>query len=243
MIVLFTDFGGSDLYVGQVKAVLTRMAPGVTVIDLLHDAPSFQKRAGAHLLAALARQFPAGSVFLAVVDPGVGGPRQPVVVEADGGYFVGPDNGLLSVLAARAAGYRCWRIGWQPGSLSPSFHGRDLFAPIAAALSGAAFPHEKLIPIEQLDVRLGADDLPEIIYLDHYGNAMTGLRAGTLAQDAKLLVNGQILEFAHTFSRAKERSVFWYENSIGLIEIAVNCGSAAGLLGLAVGQAVHVQPA
>src|SRR5215510_10038563 len=102
MIFLFTDFGSADIYVGQVKAVLAERAPRVPVIDLLHDAPPFNIRAGAHLLAALSTRIPRGSVTMAVVDPGVGGRREAVAVLADGRWFVGPDNGLLSVLAARA---------------------------------------------------------------------------------------------------------------------------------------------
>lgn len=242
MIILFTDFGSSDIYVGQVKAVLAQAAPGVQIIDLLHDVPNFQIRAGAHLLAATLGCFPKDSVFLAVVDPGVGSSRQPVVVEADGQYFVGPDNGLLSVVAARASQRCFWRIDWHPQNLSHSFHGRDLFAPIAAAIAGGVFPHDKLTAIEQLDVRLGADDLSEVIYLDHYGNAMTGLRTGTLAHDAKFEVNGQVLQYARTFSAVPEAAAFWYENSVGLVEIAVNCGSAAEQLELAEGQALEVVP-
>ncbi|MFN3717069.1 MAG: S-adenosyl-l-methionine hydroxide adenosyltransferase family protein, partial [Thiobacillus sp.] len=103
MIVLFTDFGTGDPYVGQVKAKLMLHAPRQLVVDLLHEAPDFNAHAGAHLLAALSAGFPAGTVFLAVVDPGVGMPRDGVVVLADGRWFVGPDNGLLSVIAARAA--------------------------------------------------------------------------------------------------------------------------------------------
>lgn len=242
MIILFTDFGSSDIYVGQVKAVLAQSAHGIQLIDLLHDVPNFQIRAGAHLLAATLGRFPKDSVFLAVVDPGVGSSRQPVVMEADGQYFVGPDNGLLSVVAARASRCRCWRIDWRPENLSASFHGRDLFAPIAAAIAGGAFPKDKLMPIEQLDVRLGAEDLFEVIYLDHYGNAMTGLRADTLTHDAKLEVNGQVLQYARTFSAVPEAAAFWYENSVGLVEIAVSCGSAAKQLELAMGQALEVAP-
>ena len=130
MIVLFTDFGTDDIYVAQVKAQLMQQAPpGTPILDALHSAPNFQVRGAAHLLAALQASFPARSVFLAVVDPGVGGPRAAAVIEADGKWYVGPDNGLLSVVAARATTLRTWRIAWRPQSLAASFHGRDLFAP------------------------------------------------------------------------------------------------------------------
>src|SRR3989304_9493243 len=131
-IVLFTDFGSVDIYVGQVKAVVQRLAPGVAVIGLLHDAPAFNVRASAQLLASMVGGFTEDSVFLSVVDPGVGSTRDAVVVQADERRYVGPDNGLLSVVAARAVKVDCWRILWQPKQLSASFHGRAPFSPVAA---------------------------------------------------------------------------------------------------------------
>lgn len=241
-IVLFTDFGGADLYVGQVKAVLLEHAPQIPVIDLLHEAPAFNPRAGAHLLAALARQFPAGSVFLAVVDPGVGTDRDPVAVAADGRWFVGPDNGLLSVAAARSSASCPWRIHWHPAGLSRSFHGRDLFAPVAAWIARGPFPRDKLSALERLQVEFGSEDLPEIIYIDHYGNCMTGLRAALLPTGSRLKVRGLRLERAGVFSQVPWGEPFWYENSLGLAEIAVNLGSAAEKLGLAIGQPVGIEP-
>ncbi len=240
MVILFTDFGSSDLYVGQVKAVLAQSSPGITVIDLLHDVPNFQVGAGAHLLAAMSDRFPKGNVFMAVVDPGVGSSRQPVVMAVDGQFFIGPDNGLLSVVAARTSQRNFWRIDWRPETLSQSFHGRDLFAPIAAAVASGTFPHDKLTSIDQLNVQLDAEDLFEVIYIDHYGNAMTGLRVAALSYDAKLSVNGLSLQYVRTFSESPEGDMFWYENSLGLVEIAVNCGSAALKLELVVGQAIAV---
>ena len=235
-IFLFTDFGAADLYVGQVKAVLAREAPGIAVIDLVHEAPAFNLRAGAHLLAALAAQIPAGSVTLAVVDPGVGGPREAVAVEIDGRWFVGPDNGLLSVLAARAAKATVWRITWRPDYLTPSFHGRDLFAPITAALARAEFPAGRAVRADRLQVEFGATDLGEIIYIDHYGNAFTGLRAHAIAPDTRIVAGSATLAHARVFSAVPPGEAFWYANSLGLVEIAAHGGSAAAKLGLAVGQ-------
>jgi S-adenosylmethionine hydrolase len=238
MIVLFTDFGSGDLYVGQIKAVLTRWAPHIPVVDLLHDVPGFAVVPAAHLLAALAPQFPAGSVFLAVVDPGVGSERAAVAVEADGRWFVGPDNGLLSVAAARAGTSRIWRIVWRPEGLSRSFHGRDLFAPVAAWLAAHPFPTDRLAPADSLEVRLDAGDLAEVIYIDHYGNAMTGIRAGAVPRDRELRLEDQSIPYARVYSDAGQGAVFWYENSIGLVEVAVNRGSAAAALGLKIGQPI-----
>ena len=236
MIFLLTDFGAAGLYAGQVKAVLAGHAPGVPVVDLMHDVPAFDVKAGAHLLAALAAQISAGSVTLAVVDPGVGGAREAVAVEADGRWFVGPDNGLLSVLAARAEASRCWRITWRPAELSASFHGRDLFAPMAAAIARGEFPAGKAVTVAGLNVSLGGTDLGEIIYIDRYGNAFTGVRAQGLPRDTRVVAAGRSLDYARVFSAREAGEVFWYENSLGLVEIAGNGCSAAQKLGLAVGQ-------
>lgn len=235
-IVLFTDFGSGDLYVGQVKAVLARLAPGMTVIDLLHDAPAFNVRAGAHLLAAMAGCFAGDSVFLAVVDPGVGGARDAIVMHADERWYVGPDNGLLSVVGARARNSDCRRIVWQPQQLSASFHGRDLFAPVAAALAvQGGLPDGGFERADRLKVEFGGGDLHQIIYVDHYGNAHTGIRARGIARDAVLVAGEHRLSHARVYSEAAEGEAFWYENSQGLVEIAVNCGSAAQLLQLKIG--------
>lgn len=240
MLVLFTDFGLQDPYVGQMKAVLAQHAPGVPVIDLLHAVPDFNAHAGAHLLHALSGGLPPGAVVLGVVDPGVGGPREGVVLHADGRWFVGPDNGLFSVLAARANHVEVWRIVWRPESLSASFHGRDLFAPIAAAIACGAVPHERLHALDALEVRFDAGELPRVIYIDHYGNAWTGVRGGLLDADAPLHAAGRALPGRRTFCEAEKGEAFWYVNSVGLIEIAANRASAAALLGLKVGDAVRL---
>ncbi len=135
MIVLFTDFGSAGPYVGQMRAVLVRAAPDVPVIELFSDAPAFNAKASAYLLAAYCAEFEPGTVFLAVVDPGVGGPREAIALEADGRWYVAPDNGLLALVARRADAAQWWRITWRPANLSASFHGRDLFALVAARLA------------------------------------------------------------------------------------------------------------
>ncbi len=238
MIYLYTDFGASDVYVGQMHAAFAFHAAGVPLIDIFHNAPPFQIAANAHLLAALCGRLPAHSVVCAVVDPGVGSDRNGVVLEADGIYFVGPDNGLLSVIAARAKKFQAWKIIWQPEYLSATFHGRDIFAPITAWIGRGEFPADKLAVLNQLGVQSGPQDLPEIIYIDHYGNAYTGLRCLGLKADAVLSVKGIRLQRARTFSDLPLGKEFWYENSLGLAEIAVNQGSAATRFGLQIGDAV-----
>jgi S-adenosyl-L-methionine hydrolase (adenosine-forming) len=237
-IVLFTDFGSADPYVGQVRAALLRDAPGVPVIDLLNDAHPYAVRPAAHLLASLVPQFPQGAIFVAVVDPGVGGARLPLVVQADGYRLVGPDNGLLSVFAARARDARLSRIAWTPERLSSSFHGRDLFAPVAARLATERVPEGWLAPVGALAVDFGAGDAGEVIYIDHYGNAMTGIRASKVPREAQLDIGGRRLRYARVFSDAENAVPFWYENSQGLVEIALNRGSAAREVGLEVGTPV-----
>ncbi|MGH8661343.1 MAG: SAM hydrolase/SAM-dependent halogenase family protein [Burkholderiales bacterium] len=239
MIFLFTDFGGGGLYVGQVKAVLQSQAPKEVVIDLLHDAPAFNVKAGAHLLAALAERIPRESVTLAVVDPGVGGPRAPVAVAADGRWFVGPDNGLISVAAARAKKREVFSIGWRPQELSASFHGRDLFAPVAAMLARDSLKTAKLKKAA-LAVDFGPDDLGEVIYVDHFGNLVTGLRAASAPRGRKLGVNGREVPYARVFSAVRRGDAFWYENSLGLVEIAAHSASAAETLGCKLGDAVGI---
>jgi len=231
MVFLFTDFGTGDLYVGQVKAVLHQRAPDAQIVDLLHEAPAFNVKASAHLLSALAARIPAGSVTLAVVDPGVGGARDPVAVLADGRWIVGPDNGLISVVAARAAKHEVHTIEWRPEKLTASFHGRDLFAPVAAMIEAGARKAAKLKKRAQLAVRFGPEDLGEIVYVDHYGNLLTGMRAGTVPRDRALVINGRKIPYAQTYSQVQPGEVFWYENSLGLVEVAANSASAQQLLG------------
>jgi hypothetical protein len=241
VIVLFTDFGTCDPYVGQVKARIAQLAPNELVVDLLHEVPPFNAHAGAHLLAAFAPHFPPGCVFLGVVDPGVGGARDAVVVTAGARWFVGPDNGLFSVWAARAGDAKIWRITWRPPQLSASFHGRDLFAVVAADIARGAFPQEKLVAVERLGVEFDAGDLARILYVDHYGNAWTGVRASAVPPNARVLVAGHTIPPGEGYPFVGKGEAFWFANSVGLVEIAANRDSAARRLGLEVGDRVTVQ--
>jgi hypothetical protein len=239
MIVLCTDFGLAGPYIGQVKAVLARQAPGVPVVDLFADLPAFDPRRSAYLLAAYADWFQAGDIILAVVDPGVGGPRGALVIDADGRQLVGPDNGLFELVLRRARRAECWAISWRPAALSATFHGRDLFAPVAARLAlGEAPPGTPSAPTRRPD---WPDDLAEIVYVDHYGNAMTGWRADRLPADAVLEAGGRRIGRARTFADVPAGHALWYENANGLAEIGVNGGSAAAQLGLRPGSPVVVQ--
>jgi S-adenosylmethionine hydrolase len=235
MIVLFTDFGNGGPYLGQVEAKLYSEAGDMRVVHLVNDAPAGEPRLSSYLLAATSSDFPPGSVFLCVVDPGVGGERLPVVLKADDKWFVGPDNGLLNSVAVQAERVHWWIIHWKPEKLSASFHGRDLFAPIAAQLATGNHPDEN-------DCYPGPDlnswpaDIPAIIYIDHYGNAMTGWRY-TRDLDNKVLVWNRMhaIEQAGTFCEVEPGQAFWYCNSSGLVEIAVNRGRADQKLGVTAG--------
>lgn len=248
MIVLFTDFGASGPYVGQMKNVLMREAPDAPVLDLFADAPTWNPKAAAYLLAAYVGEFPAGTVFLAVVDPGVGGPRRPLVLVADGRIYVGPDNGLFEIVCRRA-NTSVWReIIWRPARLSASFHGRDLFAPVAARLArGAGLDHgidgDWARPLPEGARRPEwPDQLAEVIYVDSFGNAITGLNGAGMSADARIsLPDGRLIGSARTFSEVPLGQAFWYENANGLLEIAVNRGRADAVMGLSVGTAIAVE--
>lgn len=241
MILLYTDFGWEGPYVGQVKTVLASLAPSVPVIDLMHDAPAFDARASAYLLAALMSEVPEECVVCGVVDPGVGSDRPPVALKADGRWFVGPGNGLFEIAARRANSCEWHRLDLMPEWLSSTFHGRDLFAPTAARLATG-----QNVPLKPLsNGRPGEDwgnDLGEVIYVDHYGNAVSGLRAELVSPKAELIANGRRLKRAGKFSDLPEGEAFWYENSSGLIEIAVNQGSAMEKLSLHAGVPVNIIP-
>ncbi len=243
MIALFTDFGLSDPYVGQLHALFAREAPGVPVIDLFHSVPDFHVRAGAYLLPAYARDFPPATVFVGVVDPGVGGARRPVMLKADGRWYVGPDNGLFEIVMRRAVEHECRVIRWRPARLSDSFHGRDLFAPAAARLARGETPDSEPVTLTVSADESWPEDLPEIVYVDHYGNGITGLRAETLNPRKALRIGGETVNYARVFSEASPGAAFWYENANGLAEIAVNRGSAAARFGLKPGDRVGIPEA
>ena len=240
MIVLFTDFGLTGPYTGQMKAVLAEHAPAVPVIDLFADAPAFQPYLSAYLLGAYCGAVPQGGVLLGVVDPGVGTDRLPLVVRADGRWFVGPDNGLFELVMRWAADVEAWTIDWCPDRLSASFHGRDLFAPVAARLAlGEPVPGTP-VPVDRVR-RLGwPDDLARVVYVDIYGNVLTGLRAAVLGDDVELVVARRRVKRARTFGDVPAGDAIWYENSNGLAEIAVNQGRADSALGLRVGDEIKV---
>lgn len=237
MIVLFTDFGLEGPYTGQVEAVLQRQAPGTPVIRLFSDLVPFDIQGAAYLLPAYAGGFPPATVFLCVVDPGVGSNRNAIALQADGRWYVGPDEGLFALVTRRAQSVEAWHLPEVEGA-APSFHGRDIFAPAAAFLARNGRLTEGCKPCAVAAHTDWPDDLARVIYIDRFGNAITGLRAATVAETAALTVNGHSLEAAQTFSGVAEGQAFWYANSNGLVEIAVNRGRADALLDIRSGTPV-----
>ncbi len=238
MIVLFTDFGFTGPYLGQMKARIWQLLPQIPIIDLFADAPVHNIKASAYLLATYTADFPEDTVIISVVDPGVGSAsREPVIVNADGRWFVGPDNGLFNVISERASCFSAWHVKWRPEKLSASFHGRDLFAPLAVQLARGNLPVES--SLEPVDIEKWPDELYEIIYIDYFGNLITGIRACSVPDNAAVCIDGTPpIPRVRTFSDVAPGMVMCYENSNGLIEIAVNQGRAVDRLQLTVGSAV-----
>lgn len=240
MIALFTDFGFDGPYIGQVNAVLAEQCPETPVVCVFPDLPVFNIRAAAFLLPAYTSCLPINTICLCVVDPGVGSERAGLVIKADGRWLVGPDNGLFAPIVRHASEIEIYQITWQPEKLSSSFHGRDLFAPVAAMLAqGKPVPGR---PLELDDICLPdwPGDLFEVIYVDNFGNAITGIRGDKIPSDAAFEVSGKKVTFARTFSECQIGACFWYKNSNGLVEIAANQARAADLLGLSVGSRIAI---
>lgn len=237
-IALLTDFGPASPYVGQLQLCLAAALPGISIIEVMSDLPAFRPDLAAYLLPALVRDLPRGTLYLCVVDPGVGGDRLAIAVEANGNYFIGPDNGLLALVCRRALSSSVFRIDWRPEILSPSFQGRDLFAPVAISLTlGRPLAMTAFDP-DSLQGAKWPDDLPRVIYQDSFGNLITGLRAALVQPGEMMDVRGQRIPRARTFNEVPPGTAFWYENAFGLVEIAVNQGSAAHKLGLEVGDEI-----
>lgn len=240
MIVLFTDYGLHGPYIGQVEALLCRESPGTKVINLFADLPRQDPRAAAYVLAAYATEFLPATIFFCVVDPGVGSfDDNPVVLKLDNRWYVGPDNGIFDMVVRQSKTSECWKINWRPEKLSSSFHGRDLYAPVCAMIAnGIDIPGEK---IQWRDKHQWPDELAEIIYIDVFGNCMTGITATTVNKNSILYAGGKYLLYAKTFSAVAAGEPFWYENANGLVELSVNRGSAAALLKLNVGSWIEIK--
>jgi S-adenosylmethionine hydrolase len=241
VITLTTDFGSRDGYVGAMKGVIARLAPGTVVVDIAHDVPRYDVAHGAWTLATAAFEFPEGTIHLAVIDPGVGGHRAEVVVLARGHLFVGPDNGLFAHVAAISDG--CWAItapAFRAPVASPTFHGRDVFAPAAAALARGLAP-SSAGPATSLAGRLpwtaSLAGEGTIVHVDVYGNLISDLTAG----DARTVeIANRVLPLVATYEAVAVGAPCAYVGSAGTVEIAIRNGDAAATLGLGRGSRVRL---
>ncbi len=244
MIFLCTDYR-SSIYTGQVIAKIASVAHQTPVINLIDDLPQFNPRASSYLLNALVAHLPDLGVVLAVVDPGVGSDRASICFKYQSRWFVGPDNGIFSrILSGESANADIYEIDEvRLGDHAATFHGRDIFAPIAALLST-----QQEVPLKsriensttEYYAKLWPDDLAEIIYIDGYGNCITGLNDQSVSQSSTIMVGDEVITYAEKFSDVDRNTVFWYANSIGLVEIAVNQGSANSRYNLKIGTPVSV---
>ncbi|HET6148289.1 MAG TPA: SAM-dependent chlorinase/fluorinase [Polyangia bacterium] len=248
-----TDFGFSDGYVGAMKGVVLSLAPGATLVDITHGIAAQDVIGGAMALAQAAALFPRGTIHVAVVDPGVGGARADVVVEADGSFFVGPDNGVLSLAAA--APRRIYRIdasGFRRQPVSPTFHGRDVFAPTAGRLAAGAPASAagplltELVELEAPLVRRVGDRVEgAVTHVDAFGNLLTSLAAELVPPGAQVEVAGREGTFhplvGKTFSDVAPGALVAYIGSSGLLEIGLRDGSAATMIGANRGSPVRLR--
>jgi len=255
-IVLLSDFGTSDGYVGAMKGVLAHLAPNVPVIDLSHQVSPFDLVQGGLLLFQAYPYFPRNSVFVAVVDPGVGSTRKAILVETQDYFFIGPDNGLLSMALAEQKVRRIVHLTNRKYFLEPlsaTFHGRDLFAPVAAHLAqglAAEFFGPELTGYERLPAfipKFSPEQIRgEILHFDRFGNAITNLTRTFLQRhhhgpELNLVVRDRTLRgLRNHYAEAAPGEACLLFGSSQLLEICVNQGSAAQLLGLARGDEIQV---
>ena len=262
IITLLTDFGTADYFVGALKGAILSVNRRAQIVDITHEIPAHDIEAGAFTLLAAYSSFPPQTIHVAVVDPGVGSARRPVLVEAHGHFFVGPDNGLFSYVCDSSAGearaYHLTNEKYFRSPVSQTFHGRDIFAPVAAALSRNVPPAGfgelidgdivRLAPLTPVRAGEGAWSA-RIIHIDRFGNLITNisrreLAAAELAAGAKLEIGGrEIVSFRQSYAEESDRAedeLFAIWGSAGLLEIAANRASAAQLLDAARGQLVRV---
>jgi S-adenosylmethionine hydrolase len=263
LITLLTDFGAADYFVSAVKGVILTSNPNARIVDITHDIPPQDIEAAAFTLLAAYSSFPAGTIHVAVVDPGVGSQRRAIVIKTRERYFVGPDNGIFSYVCDRdnEPGVEIFQLTnrkYFRHPVSPTFHGRDVFAPVAAALSQGVKPQQlgtrltgsesdlvrlpPLRPITSRDGRIQA----RIIHIDRFGNCVTNitpsdLTAKMIAAGAKLRVQGKLVKsFRNYFAEETSERIFAVWGSAGFLEVAASNDSAAKLLKAKRGDAVVV---
>ena len=258
VITLTTDFGHTDPYVGIIKGVIFGINPNATVIDLSHNVPPQDVFCAALVLTSAVQYFPQGTIHVGVVDPGVGSKRRPLLIEAEGSFYIGPDNGLLSFAVKEKKITSIIELRNDAYFLKPTsatFHGRDIFAPVAAHLSlGIAAkalgnPVDKFVTIDwpRLSERNGSLE-GEIIYIDRFGNLVTNIRAEDLqpftAGGLTISVRGhKLYGLNSTYASGAEKELSALIDSWGLMEIAQFRGSAQAFSGAQRGDKIFVHHA
>jgi S-adenosylmethionine hydrolase len=248
LVTLLTDFGIADSYVAEVKGVILALAPDTTLVDVTHYVPPGDVRSAAYLLGRTWHRFPSGTVHFVVVDPGVGTERAAVALKVQGHAFVGPDNGVFTPVL-RDAEVEIVELT-TPAGASPTFHGRDVFAPAAAALATGAGLQALGEPLVRMPQRLaytqpryeGKSVVGEILYVDRFGTLVTNLTPEVVPPYASIEVEGVDLgRLRRTFGDVATGGLVAYVGSGGEIEVAVRDGSAARRLGLGVGGRVRAR--
>ncbi|QQS34083.1 MAG: SAM-dependent chlorinase/fluorinase [Acidobacteriota bacterium] len=248
-IALLTDFGTRDHFAASMKGVITGIAPNVPVFDITHEIPPGDIHSAAFTLFACFRDMPAGTVIVAVVDPGVGSNRRPIAVKADERFLVGPDNGIFSFLLDTSTNAEVNLIERQfkpSADISKTFHGRDIFAPAAAHIA-LGTPIEELGRSVSDAVRLqciypennGETMIGRVLHIDRFGNVITNVPASCLENVLTAEVNAEKIERTlQCYVDGESGELFLIAGSIGLIEISLNGASAATELGASVGDTV-----
>ena len=234
-ITLLTDFGTADYFVGAMKGVILSINPEAVIVDITHEIPAQDVAAGAFTLLAACETYPAGTTHVAVVDPGVGSERRPIVVSAREHLFVGPDNGIFTYIYEHAPWYRVFHVTnkhYFREHVSTTFHGRDIFAPVAAVLS-RRIDLSTLGPEISDPVRLSISRQPQIIHIDRFGNLITNITRDQFKEGTRLSVNGKVISafrnfFGENVGEIDEPFAIW--GSAGFLEIALNGRSAAQVL-------------
>ncbi|MFT3700313.1 MAG: SAM-dependent chlorinase/fluorinase [Kofleriaceae bacterium] len=230
IITLTTDFGARDGYVGAMKGVLSRLGRNPTIIDIAHDIPRGDIAHAAWVVRTACREFPTDTIHIVVVDPGVGGERRGVVIDAGGSYFVGPDNGVFAYLEPQWA-RAIENIQAMAPQVSATFHGRDVFATTAAALSlmidpTAIGPHVELAG--QLPWGKRPHGEGRVVHVDHYGNLVTDLPEEEAG--ANVQIAGRRLPVVMTYESVPPNELLAYIGSARTVEIAVRDGRADRML-------------
>lgn len=248
IITLTTDFGLSDPFVGIMKGVILGIAPDAQLVDISHDIRSYDVVEAAFLVESTYRYFPEETVHIVVVDPGVGSPRRPIVSVSNHQIFVGPDNGVLSPVLQSEV-YHITNTSLFLNSVSKTFHGRDIFAPVAAIIAHG-------MPIDLVGPRIldfmrvplprprqqGDKLVGRVLRIDKFGNIITNLRRRDLGPNFTIRVAGlPITRLCSNFSEAEPGEFFAVEGSAGYIELALNQGSAAERLSVERGAEIEVE--